>query len=119
MKYLCLIYVNEDALERLPADERRALHDSARALRQQLRQHQRLHASGTVASTLTATTLRYRDERRQIEPGPATEGPVQLAGWLVLEAAHLDEALALAAHLPACRLGAVEVRPVTTAEETP
>jgi len=44
---------------------------------------------------------------------------VQLAGWLVLEAAHLDEALALAAHLPACRLGAVEVRPVTTAEETP
>ena len=44
--------------------------------------------------------------------GPFAETKEQLAGFYLLEARDLDEALALAARIPPARIGSVEVRPV-------
>jgi len=64
----------------------------------------------------TATTVDGRGERPVVTDGPYLETKEHLGGFWVIEAADLDEALALAAEgSKACR-GKVEVRPFHTRE---
>jgi hypothetical protein len=61
----------------------------------------------------TATTVRVKDGRTLTTDGPFAETKEALGGYYLLEAPDLDVAIALAARIPAARLGgAVEVRPV-------
>lgn len=60
----------------------------------------------------TATTVRLRDGRRQVEDGPFADTKEQLAGFFILELPDLDAALDWAARCPAAATGSVEVRPV-------
>jgi len=73
----------------------------------------------------SATTVRVRDGKRQVQDGPYAATKEQLGGFIILELASLDTALQWAARCPAAARGAVEVRPmapamkqrVTSAEE--
>jgi hypothetical protein len=61
----------------------------------------------------TATTVRVRDGKTITTDGPFVDTKESINGYLIFEAADLDEAIALAARIPAARLGgAIEVRPV-------
>ena len=60
----------------------------------------------------TATTVRVRDGRRLVSDGPYAETREQLGGYYLIDAADLDDALAIAARMPGARKGCVEVRPV-------
>jgi hypothetical protein len=60
----------------------------------------------------TATTVRLRDSKRQIQDGPYAGSKEQLGGFTLLELPSLDAALEWAARCPAASYGAVEVRPV-------
>jgi len=61
----------------------------------------------------TATTVRVQDGRTLTTDGPFPETKEALGGYYLLEAEDLDAAIALAARIPAARMGgAVEVRPV-------
>jgi hypothetical protein len=61
----------------------------------------------------TATTVRVADGSVVTTDGPFVESKEALNGYLIYEADDLDAAIALAAKIPAARLGgAVEVRPV-------
>lgn len=60
----------------------------------------------------TATTVRLRDSKRQIQDGPYASTKEQLGGFTLLELPSLDAALEWAARCPAASYGAVEVRPV-------
>ncbi|MFC6705116.1 YciI family protein [Flexivirga alba] len=72
-------------------------------------------ADGLEAAT-TATTVDGRGDKTIITDGPYLEAKEQLGGFWVIEAADLDEALALAAEgSKACR-GKIEVRPFQTEE---
>ena len=62
----------------------------------------------------TATTVRLRDGRRDVQDGPYIDSKEELGGYFVIEVAGLDEALQWAARNPAASYGAVEVRPVIT-----
>lgn len=62
----------------------------------------------------TATTVRLRDSKRQIQDGPYASTKEQLGGIVFLELPSLDAALEWAARCPAASYGAVEVRPVAT-----
>ena len=62
----------------------------------------------------TATTVRWRDNKRQIQDGPYASTKEQLGGFILLELPSLDAALEWAARCPAASYGAVEVRPVAT-----
>jgi len=53
-----------------------------------------------------------REDDMLVTDGPFTETKKQLAGFYVLHCDDLDEALALAARIPAARHGSIEVRPV-------
>jgi len=59
-----------------------------------------------------ATTVRRRGDRVVLTDGPFAETREQIAGYDVIEAADLDEAVAIAAAHPMARAGRIEVRPV-------
>jgi hypothetical protein len=58
-----------------------------------------------------AATVRLRDGRRVVTDGPFAETKEALGGYYLIEAADLDEAIAIAKQVPA-PYGGVEVRPV-------
>ena len=60
----------------------------------------------------TATTLRIRNGQLSMVDGPFAETKEQLAGFYLLEANDLNEAIRLAAKIPPVQHGSVEVRPV-------
>jgi hypothetical protein len=77
------------------------------------------HASAILGGhalkpTSTATTVRVRDGKRLTTDGPFAETKEQLAGYYLVEAKDLDEAIAIAGKIPAARHGSVEVRPIMT-----
>jgi hypothetical protein len=60
-----------------------------------------------------ATTVRVQDGKTITTDGPFVEMKEALGGYLFFEADDLDAAIALAARIPAARLGgAVEIRPL-------
>lgn len=69
-------------------------------------------AAEALQPVQTATTVRMRAGRLTITDGPFAETKEQLAGFYLIEARDLNEALQLAGHIPAARVGCVEVRPV-------
>jgi hypothetical protein len=60
----------------------------------------------------TATTLRVRDGRREVQDGPFADTKESIAGYFVIEVPDLDAALDWAAQSPSAHYAAVEVRPV-------
>ena len=60
----------------------------------------------------SATTVRVRDAGLVVADGPFAETKEQIAGFYVIECADLDEAVEVAAKVPAARYGTIEVRPV-------
>ena len=60
----------------------------------------------------SATTVRLKSGRRQVQDGPYADTKEQLGGYILLELPSLDAALECAARCPAAATGAVEVRPL-------
>ncbi len=109
MKYLCLVYLPTDRLRAVPDAECMACGDG-------LRGSGTLVAAEALLPASTATTVRVRNGRASYTDGPFAETKEQLAGFYLVEAASLDEALAVAAKIPPAREGSIEVRQVRTLE---
>ncbi len=60
----------------------------------------------------SATTLRLKGGKPDVQDGPFADVKEQLGGYVVIEVENLDVALKWAARSPAADGGAVEVRPV-------
>lgn len=60
----------------------------------------------------TATTVRLRDGKRQVQDGPFADSHEHLGGFFVIEVPDLDHALEWAARAPCAASGGAEVRPV-------
>ena len=64
--------------------------------------------------TKTAKTVRLRDGKQLTTDGPFAETKEQLGGYYLVDVKNVDEAIAIAAKIPAARFGSVEVRPIMT-----
>jgi hypothetical protein len=109
MKYLCLIYSNEQTLHSHPDSPR---DDECFEYAQSIESSGRMMAAEPLESVQTATTARMRNGKVTITDGPFAETKEQLTGFYLIQARDLNEALQVAAHIPAARVGCVEVRPV-------
>ena len=109
MKYMLLIYLEEKALSQ--AEREHCYQDSAQFANQINSSGQYLDAS-PLQPTSTATSVRVRDGKRLVTDGPFAETREQLGGYFLIEAKNLDEAIDIAARIPAGRWGTVEIRPV-------
>ncbi|MCZ4306252.1 YciI family protein [Zoogloeaceae bacterium G21618-S1] len=109
MKYLCLVYANEHHLHTQPDSPEDA---ECQAYAEQVAGSGRMLAAEALEPVATATTVRMRDGKVSITDGPFAETKEQLAGFYLVEARDLNEAIQVAAQIPAARVGSVEVRPV-------
>jgi hypothetical protein len=110
MKYMLLIYGNE-ATKRAPEDTMAIVKEYV-ALSESLRAGGQYIAAERLQPTSTATTVRTRDGKTLTTDGPFAETKEQLGGFFFIEAKDLDEAISVAARMPAARYGSVEVRPI-------
>ena len=103
MKYLCLVYGEENKIATM--DDQECLACDA-----DLRASGHCVASEALEPVAAATTVRVRDGRLSISDGPFAETKETLAGFYLIEARDLNEAIALAAKIPPARVGSVELR---------
>ncbi len=68
--------------------------------------------AGGLHPANTATVVRSQNGEIVTTDGPFAETKEQLAGFFVIEAADLDEAIAWAAKIPSAMYGSIEVRPI-------
>jgi hypothetical protein len=109
MKYMLLIYEDEDALHEA---DRENCYAEATQLAHDLHASGQYLGAGPLHPTSTATSLRVRDGKRLVTDGPFAETREQLGGYFLIDARDLDEAIAIAARIPGARRGTVEIRPV-------
>jgi hypothetical protein len=112
MRYVLLIYNEERNWTTLSPEERAALGREYYACTERMMESGHHRAGEGLEATSTATTVRLRGGQLQTTDGPFAETREQLGGFYLIEAANLDEAIALAARVPAARTGSVEIRPV-------
>lgn len=105
MKYLCLVYLDEACLPELPDEDCVAYDESIRASGHCI-------ASEALEPVSTATTVRVRNGKLSITDGPFAETKEQLAGFYMIDADDLNEAIQIASNIPPARVGSIEVRPV-------
>jgi hypothetical protein len=109
MKYLCLVYLEEQKL--------RAVQDhECFACGERLRSNGSLVAAEALQPVDTATTVRMRNGRLSVTDGPFAETKEQLAGFYLVEARDLNDAIQIASKIPPAREGSIEVRPVRQLE---
>lgn len=109
MKYLLLIYMDENALSE--TDREHCYVESAQ-LAQELNAKGQYLATAPLHPVATATSVRVRDGKSLVTDGPFAETREQLGGFFLVNAQDLDEAIAIAAQIPGARVGTVEIRPV-------
>jgi hypothetical protein len=109
MKYMMLIYSAEDAWTEAERDK--CMVDSTK-LCDELASQGRFLGAAPLHPVAMATCVRLRNGNRLTTDGPFAETTEQLGGYFLVEAANLDEAIAIAGHIPAASKGTVEIRPV-------
>jgi hypothetical protein len=109
MKYMLLIYFNEQALSEA---ERETCYAESTQLAQQIHASGQYVAADPLHPTSMATSVRVRDGKRFVTDGPFAETREQLGGYFLIDARDLDEAIGIAARIPMARQGTVEIRPV-------
>jgi hypothetical protein len=105
MKYLCLVYMDEKKLDDVPDSD-------CMAFGEELRKSGRSIAAEALQGVHTATTVRVRNGKMSMTDGPFAETKEQLAGFYLIDAKDLNEAVQLASKIPPARVGSIEVRPI-------
>jgi len=116
MKYMLLIYLNEQVLNET---ERQECYVESTALAHDLKSKGQFLATAPLQPVSTATSVRIRDGKRLVTDGPFAETREQLGGYFLIDARDLDEAIGIAARIPGARKGTVEIRPVIEIEGLP
>ena len=112
MKYMLLIYDEEQMWAKLSEAERKQIYAEYGQFSQQVKSGGQYVTGAQLQPISAATSVRVRNGKRLLTDGPFAETREQLGGYYLVEAKDLDEALALAAGIPSARFGTVEVRPL-------
>jgi hypothetical protein len=110
MRYLCLIYLDEDEMGAMPAPQMDGLNRGHLDLNDELRQSGKLVAAEALQPSSQTVRLR-RGKRIKYTDGPFTEAKELIAGFYVLEARDIEEAAEIAARFPGGRHGTVDIHP--------
>lgn len=112
MRYLLLIYNNEQEYDAMPEAEREADFHNHYAYSNELAQSGVMRGGSPLLATTAATTVRVRDGKVMTTHGPFAETKEQLSGYYEIECNNLDEAIVWAGKLPTAKFGSIEIRPI-------
>ncbi len=109
MKYMLLVYLDENRLDETEAE---ACYAESTRLAHELHSSGHYRGASPLHPTSTATSVRIREGTRLVTDGPFAETREQLGGYFLIDAGNLDEAIGIAERIPAARFGTIEIRPV-------
>lgn len=109
MKYMLLIYLDENALNQA---ERQHCYEESTQLAHDLKASGQFVSTSPLQPVAMTTTVKVREGRRLVTDGPFAEAREQLGGYFMVDVKDLDVAIGIAARIPGARVGAVEIRPV-------
>lgn len=112
MKYVALVYYDEDIMQRMSQPEWDSLNQECIACVEGLSADGHFLDGAPLHPVDSATTVRVRNGQVTATDGPFAETKEQLAGFYLLEARDLNQAIELAGRIPPARYGSIEVRPV-------
>ena len=112
MQFLLLVYNDDTLLDALPEGEFDTRMKACFGHADELKRDGKLLGSQQLESARKARSVRIRDGRTQVLDGPFAETKEVLAGYNIIEADSLDEAVAIAAEFPWAQTGCIEVRPI-------
>jgi len=115
MNYMLLVYHDENAPQLTGPNALKG----CEGLAERLMESGQFVAGGILRSTSCATSVRMREGRRMVTDGPFAETHEQLAGFLMVDAKDLDEAINIASQHPVSSFGTIEIRPVREIPELP
>ena len=111
MRYLCLIVWNEDTLADLPPQEVNRLNAAHLSLNESLIASAQFVEAEPLEPAAMSACVRVRNGTTHVTDGPFAETKEQVAGFYLIEARDLNEAIQVAAKLPSAAYGTIEVRP--------
>jgi hypothetical protein len=114
MEYMLLIYGDESEIHDATPEQIEGHAQAFGAYVKELMERGVIRGGAPLQPSSVSTTVRVRDGKTLTTDGPVLETKEVLAGFYHLECADLDEAIELAAKVPAAVNGTIEVRPVWT-----
>jgi hypothetical protein len=105
VKYLCLVYLSQENWNACSDAE---CFDYAK----QVVESGKMIAAEPLHAIDTATTVRVRNGQTSMTDGPFAETKEHLAGFYLIDAKDLNEAVNIASKIPPAKYGSIEVRPV-------
>ena len=111
MRYLCLIYLDEDHMAGLPAREVESLNARHLQYNDELLDRGVFVEAEALQPAAATTCVRMRNGKVGLTDGPYAEAKEMVAGFYLIEARDLNDAVQVASRLPAAPHGVVEVRP--------
>jgi hypothetical protein len=112
MQFLLLVYSDDELIEALPEGQFDTRMRGCFNKADDMRADGKLLASQQLEHAATAKTVRVREGRVRVVDGPFAETKELLAGFNLIEAADMDEAVRIASEFPWTQTGSIEVRPV-------
>jgi hypothetical protein len=112
MKYMLLIYHEEQAWGDLSEQERQNMYAAYRQFSEDIVRSGHYVSGSELHPVSMATSVRVRDGQQLTTDGPFAETKEQLGGYYLIEAGNLDEAIGIAARIPSAQVGTIEVRPL-------
>ena len=112
MKFMLLVHHDESRFATLEEGTRHAMLDESIQLTHDLHANAQYVSASPLQNAATAAVVRVRDGRALVTDGPFVETKEQIAGYFLIEAKDMDDAIAVAKRVPGARIGTVEVRPL-------
>ena len=118
MRYTCLVHF-DPAVMQAPGFDKAGLDRRSQAYDEELKAQGHFLGWQGLALGDAAVIVRVRDGRMSATDGPYVESKEQMAGFVLLEARDMNEAVRLAAGLPLAEIGTIEVRPIVQSSNPP
>ena len=112
MKYLLMVHHDKEAFGKMSETMRKEMLAESVQLTHQLHANEQYVHASPLHPAATAVIVRVRDGKPLVTDGPFMETKEQLAGYFLINARDLNEAIRIATQVPGARIGTVEVRPL-------
>jgi hypothetical protein len=111
MKFACLVYFEAADMDALTPQQQQQLTDDALDYNDRLAAEGKLLVAQALHPPEKAVSVRVRNGKMSATDGPFAETREQLAGFMLIDAADMAEAIAIAGRDPMATIGTMEVRP--------
>ena len=119
MKFMLIVHHDEEAFEKIEKEQRQALLAESIELTHQLDAAGQYLSASPLQPATTAVMVRVKDGKPLVTDGPFIETREQIAGYFLIDARNLSEAISIAVRVPGARIGTVEVRPLIEIQGLP